>query len=91
MNGDDFDFGDDDADRDISWREIADTSLYMVDVVARELEEIGYRVGLARMAEGDSLGEAIWHAAPQHCRIGGPVWHDIERGVRRAYGVEDEL
>lgn len=79
---DDFDFGDDPT-------QAADA--FMADVLRAELEEIGYRAGQDRLDAGDSLGEAIWHAVPRHCLIGGAVWHAAERGVRRAYGAEDEF
>lgn len=85
------------------WRAIADQWRESCEIVCRELEEwreshecltrelegIGYEAGLVRLAEGDSLGEAVWAAVPRHCHVGGRVWNEIEWGVRRAYGVED--
>lgn len=94
---DDIDFSDFDFDTDFDsavasasaayWRDVAERVRGGHELLCYELEQIGYQAGRERMAEGDSLGEAVWAAVPRHCEIGGAVWEGIERGVRLAYGV----
>jgi hypothetical protein len=53
----------------------------------RDLVEIGRRAGVESRAEGDSIGEAVWRAVPNHAEVMGPVWEAIHHGVRAAYGL----
>lgn len=96
MSEDDFDFGIDfdSAVASVSaayWRNVAERVRGGHELLCYELQQIGYQAGRERMAEGASLGEAVWAAVPQHCHVGGAVWEGIESGVRLAYGVEDSI
>lgn len=78
------------GDDDISWREIAETATYCAESLAAELADIGMLLGSKCRAKRLPYADAVWDCMPDGTPVGGGVWHAIDRGVRRAYGLDDK-